>query len=295
MLALLTAVVFAQTSVNIGVGSKPKMTDSAARAERERKQDSSRLRYEIWRDSMIAARANHDSADRARRRAKQIPLTPGLVRTAFKDSRAADLLSAARRARLAQDSSITGYDATAYERMSVGLGFKRIGRERLLIRAERASRIVWSRGGPAFAEIVGKRAVMPMLDGLGDGDVDIDDAIPIPYYPGRETLWVGSGLAKADIDEERSSIRSPAGRKHTTRMPLVIQSLFNFPVEEESTCASWSFGRVRRNGMSRLDRCGSTSPTRGSCAGCFAWPSRWISGQSRMRKRRTRTTSRRDG
>lgn len=201
MLALLTAVVFAQTSVSIGVGNKPKMTDSAARAERERKQDSSRLRYEIWRDSMIAARANDDSADRAKRRAKQIALTPELVRTAFRDSRAAELLAAARRARLAQDSSITGYDATAYERMSVGLGFKRIGRERLLMRAERASRIVWSRGGPAFAEIVGKRAVMPMLDGLGDGDIDIDDAIPIPYYPGRETLWVGSGLAKADIDE----------------------------------------------------------------------------------------------
>ena len=201
MLALLTAVVFAQTSVSIGVGNKPKTTDSAARAERERKQDSSRLRYEIWRDSMIAARANDDSADRAKRRAKQIALTPELVRTAFRDSRAAELLAAARRARLAQDSSITGYDATAYERMSVGLGFKRIGRERLLMRAERASRIVWSRGGPAFAEIVGKRAVMPMLDGLGDGDIDIDDAIPIPYYPGRETLWVGSGLAKADIDE----------------------------------------------------------------------------------------------
>lgn len=201
MLALVTAVVFAQASINIGIGNAPKATDSAARTERERKQDSARLRYEIWRDSMITARSGNDSADRARRRAKQIALTPEHLRTAFKDSRAAELLNAARRARLAQDSSITGYDATAYERMSVGLGFRRIGRERLLMRTERASRIVWSRGGPAFAEILGKRAVMPILDGLGDSDVDIDDALPVPYYPGRETLWVGSGLAKADIDE----------------------------------------------------------------------------------------------
>jgi hypothetical protein len=203
MLALLAAVVFAQTSVNIGIGNKPGTKDSAARAERERKQDSARLRYEIWRDSLIAVRSksNDDSADRARRRAKQIALTPELLRTAFRDPRARDLLAAARNARLAQDSSITGYDATAYERMSVGLGFRRIARERLLMRSERASRIVWSRSGPAYAEILGRRSVTPILDGIGDGDIQIDDAIPVPYYPGRESLWVGSGLAKADIDE----------------------------------------------------------------------------------------------
>jgi hypothetical protein len=200
MYALLTALVLAQTSISIGAGSKPKLTDSA-RAERERKQDSSRLRYEVWRDSVIAAHGNRDSTDRLRRRAKQIALTPALLANAFKDPGARALLTAARKSRLEQDSSITGYDATAYERMSVGLGFKRIGRDRLLMRAERAARIVWARGSPAYSEILGKRAVMPMLDGMGDSEIDMDDAIPIPYYPGRETLWVGSGLAKADIDE----------------------------------------------------------------------------------------------
>src|SRR5215211_7876008 len=114
MLALLTAVVFAQASVTIGAGAKPK--DSARIAERNRQQDSSRFRHEIWRDSMIAARgkAGDDSIDRARRRAKQISLTPALVSTAFKDRGASALLAAARKARLAQDSSITGYDATTY-------------------------------------------------------------------------------------------------------------------------------------------------------------------------------------
>ena len=120
MYALLTALVLAQTSISIGAGSKPKLTDSA-RAERERKQDSSRLRYEIWRDSVIAAHGNRDSTDRLRRRAKQIALTPALLANAFKDPGARVLLTAARKSRLEQDSSITGYDATAYERISVAL------------------------------------------------------------------------------------------------------------------------------------------------------------------------------
>src|SRR5688572_25380507 len=108
MLALLTAIVFAQSSVQIGVGDKPKskLTDSA-RAERERKQDSSRLRYEIWRDSVIAVRGKSDSTDRLRRRAKQIQMTPALMASAFKDSRAEALLTAARKSRLEQDTTIS--------------------------------------------------------------------------------------------------------------------------------------------------------------------------------------------
>ena len=204
MLALITAVVLAQTSVNLNIGGKPKMTDSAARVERERKQDSSRLRYETWRDSVIAARSGpgtrSDSVDRKRRKAKLIPLTPALLNSAFKDARARDLLAQARLARLSQDSSITGYDATAYERMSVGLGLKRIARERLLMRAERATRVVWTRGSPAYVEVLGRRAVAPVLKGM-DADLDFDGVAPIPYYPGRETLWVGSGLAKADVED----------------------------------------------------------------------------------------------
>lgn len=210
MFALLTAIVFAQSSITIGVGSAPKPKSDSARVERERRQDSIRLRREIWRDSVIAANRDNDSSDRARRRAKQIALTPALEANAFKDPGARTLLTAARKARLQQDSSISGYDATAYERISVGLGFKRIGRDRLLMRSERAARIIWSRGSPAYAEILGKRAVIPMLDGKGDADIDMDEAIPVPYYPGRETLWVGSGIAKADIDE--SDIIHPLAR-----------------------------------------------------------------------------------
>jgi hypothetical protein len=203
MLSLLAAVVLAQTSINLHIGDKPR-TDSA-RAAREKTQDSLRYRREVWRDSVNQARGSKDSAEVLKRRAKQIALTPALLATAFKDKGAATLLAAARVARLGQDSALTGYDATAYERISAGLGLKRFSRDRLLMRTERASRIVWAKGSPAYVEVLGKRWVMPMLDGISDnadGDVDLgDDAIPIPYYPGRESMWVGSGLAKADIDQ----------------------------------------------------------------------------------------------
>ncbi|HVF38265.1 MAG TPA: hypothetical protein VM939_00075 [Gemmatimonadaceae bacterium] len=199
MYALLTALLLAQTSVTIGVGNKSKKPDSVAAAKEEARADSTRLRREARRDSIVARRVVNDSTQKERRRAKRVALTPTLMANAFKDRRASNLLEAARVARLRHDSSLSGYDATTYERMSVGVGFKRIGRERLLMRAERAARVVWSRGHPAFVEILGKREVMPMFD--GEAEIDMNDGVPMPYYPGRETLWIGSGLAKADIND----------------------------------------------------------------------------------------------
>ena len=199
MYLLLTAFVLAQSSVTIRVGDKPKQADSA-RTVAEQRADSMRLRREMRMDSIIAVRERGgDSADIKRRRARQIMLTPTLSANAFRDARARMLLAAARDARLQQDTSLTGYDATTYERMSVGMGFKRIGRDRLLMRSERATHVMWSRGGPAYVEVTGKRSVMPMLEGAGDGDIDMNQT-PIPYFPGRETLWAGSGIARADVD-----------------------------------------------------------------------------------------------
>jgi hypothetical protein len=201
MLALLTVALFAQTSISIGIGNKTNPKDSAKVVERERVRDSIRMRRERWVDSVFAARGERDSTDRVRRRAKQIALTPALLKSAFRNHGAEELLEAARHARLVQDSSITAYDATATERMSVGLGFKRIGRDRLLLRHERASRIVWSRNSPALIQVLGRRTASPIIDEMGDAEIDSDDGIPLPYVPGQENLWVGSGLAKADISE----------------------------------------------------------------------------------------------
>ena len=199
MYALLTALVLAQSSVTINVGTgKPKPADSVTTA----RMDSIAMRREAHRDSMHVVRAAHDSTSALRRRANRIPVTPGMLASAFKDPGAAALLGRARVARLTQDSALTGYDATSYERMSVSMGFKRIGRDRLLMRSERAARVLWTRGNPAYVEILGKRQVMPMLEGAGDADMNLDDEVAIPYFPGREGLWLGSGLAKKDVSEE---------------------------------------------------------------------------------------------
>jgi hypothetical protein len=60
---------------------------------------------------------------------------------------------------------------------------------------------VWQRGTGAIIDVKGQRSAFPMLDGVGHGNIDFGSAGDIPYYPGRETLWIGSGLAKADVSE----------------------------------------------------------------------------------------------
>lgn len=197
MVVILALALFAQTNISVRIGSDAKKSDSAAAAVRA---EANTLRREARNDSLRARRAKHDSIDKERRLSKRIPLTPALLSSAFRDPGARALLNAARAARLDQDTSLRGYDATSYERMSIGMGFKRIGRDRLLMRNERAAHVIWSRGSPALVQILGRRQVMPMLEGAGDAEIG-NEGVPIPYYPGRESLWIGSGLAKADVSE----------------------------------------------------------------------------------------------
>jgi hypothetical protein len=196
MIALVAVALFAQTSISVNVGSGHAKKDSVTAA----RDDLLQLEREARMDSLRSRHARSDSIDKARRLAKRIPVTPASLASAFRDPGARTLLTAARVARLEQDTALRGYDATAYERMSVGMGFKRIGRDRLLMRQERAARIIWTRGSPVLVQLLGKRTVMPMLEGAGDADLGAE-GVPIPYFPGRESLWIGSGLAKADVSE----------------------------------------------------------------------------------------------
>ena len=136
MVVILALALFAQTNISVRIGSDAKKSDSAAAAVRA---EANTLRREARNDSLRARRAKHDSIDKERRLSKRIPLTPALLSSAFRDPGARALLNAARAARLDQDTSLRGYDATSYERMSIGMGFKRIGRDRLLMRNERAA------------------------------------------------------------------------------------------------------------------------------------------------------------
>jgi len=196
MLALLAAVVFAQSHAVLQIGGDNK--DSVSHAKR----DSIAFRRDQVRDSLRARNKVRDSVRKEIRLAKKLPITPAVMASAFKDPRARDLLLRAREARLSQDSTLTGYDANSYERMSVGIGFKRIGRDRLLMRSERASHVRWQRGNGAIIDVQGQRSAFPMIDGIGKGDIDLGSDGDIPYTPGRETLWIGSGdIAKVDVSE----------------------------------------------------------------------------------------------
>jgi hypothetical protein len=192
----LFAVIMLTQSVTLQIGKVKQ--DSIARA----RSDSIAIRREEWRDSMRVRNHVRDSVRKAVRLAHRPPVTPAIIASAFKDPAARDLLLRARAARLSQDSTLTGYSANSYERMSIGMGFKRIGRDRLLMRQERASHIVWQRGKGAVIDVKGQRSAFPMIDGMADGDMDMGDLADIPYAPGRETLWIGSGLAKADVSED---------------------------------------------------------------------------------------------
>src|SRR6185369_16755352 len=77
-----------------------------------------------------------DSSDTTGRRRRygnvRKAVTADLLATAFKDATAKGTLLKGRAARLTQDSALIAYDAMAYQRISAGMGFTKIGRDRLI-------------------------------------------------------------------------------------------------------------------------------------------------------------------
>jgi hypothetical protein len=142
-----------------------------------------------------------------RRAAVRLPVTAQVLATAFRDPTARTLLMRARAERMSQDSSLEAYDATAYQRISAGMGFAKIGRDRLIFRTENVSRVRWQRGIGAYVDVKGARTVIPVAPAEGQKEAqeelidELDDMTPIPYYPGHEALWIGSGVAKGQVDE----------------------------------------------------------------------------------------------
>ncbi len=124
------------------------------------------------------------------------------IATAFRSATARDLLLSARTARLEQDSTLVAYDARALRRISAGLAFRRIGRDRLLFRHEASGRVRWNADHGAWVDVTGSRTVLPMLP-RGNVRVNMDDdQVAVPYYPGREELLVGGQRLRQEVDEE---------------------------------------------------------------------------------------------
>jgi hypothetical protein len=166
------------------------------------------------RDTVPATQPARDSAaaDSTRRPARSVSVGPSRWRrvavtdehrrTAFDDAAARDLLLHARAARLRQDTSLLAYDATTFQRVSAGLGIRRFGRERLIYRGETATRVRWRRGEGAVVDVVGSREATL---GEGKGGIDISmgsEMGPIPYFPGQETLWIGSEQVQTGDDDD---------------------------------------------------------------------------------------------
>ena len=112
---------------------------------------------------------------------------------------------------MAQDSSLQSYDASSVQRISAGMSLRETGRGRLLYRSESAARIRWDRQKGAWIDLTGARSVTPMFKGT-EAEIELNDEMPasgmisIPYFPGRESLWLpmfgeNGNLAAMEVDD----------------------------------------------------------------------------------------------
>ncbi|MCE2953887.1 MAG: hypothetical protein ACK6DR_04245 [Gemmatimonas sp.] len=121
--------------------------------------------------------------------------------TAFRDEAARTMLLGARVARLRQDSALLGYDVRALQRYSIGVGFADKGRARNIVTYESASRVRWQRARGVVVDVQGARTSSGLIprDALDNGEASMSASIP--YYPGRDELWVGNDVVTGEVDD----------------------------------------------------------------------------------------------
>ncbi|MES2176671.1 MAG: ShlB/FhaC/HecB family hemolysin secretion/activation protein [Gemmatimonadota bacterium] len=161
-------------------------------------------RTPVVRDSMGI---DSGRAGRSSRRGARQPVTAEDQRSAFKDPLARTTLLQARVARMSMDSALTSYDAMSYSRVSAGMSFLKMGRDRLLFRHESAARVRWQQGVGVWMDIKGKRTTIPAAPDEAREEIrqetnDPDMNASIPYFPGYEPLWVGSGMARSQVNDK---------------------------------------------------------------------------------------------
>lgn len=131
---------------------------------------------------------------------RRLPVTAAVLATAFVDARARTLLVRARAARLLVDSALRGYEAKTYRRATAGLGLRIGGPERVLYRQESSGHVRWQRDIGAKVTVTGFREASPIYPGT----VRSDMGPTIPYFPGKDALWLGGGvIVREEVDESR--------------------------------------------------------------------------------------------
>ena len=200
-----------ESSVQVSIGGGASRADSAERARRE-------ARRRERRDSILdAVDARGGMRCRPKRESRRAAVTAEHVRTAFASPAARTMFESARAARATQDSSLLSYDAKSYQRISAHMGFRKIGRQRLVFRTENASRVRWQRDAGLHVELLGARNAVPIVGRQGSvaaevrqemeqemGDAFASMISPVPYYPGRDQLlpMIDHGVIEMDVDEE---------------------------------------------------------------------------------------------
>ncbi|MBX7119350.1 MAG: hypothetical protein K1X31_10170 [Gemmatimonadaceae bacterium] len=138
----------------------------------------------------------------------QVAVTDEHRRTAFRDATARDLLLRARAARLQQDSTLLSYEVKSYQRISAGMALRETARDRLMFRQESAAHVRWRRGVGAHVEMLGARSAVPIVAGLKEAEKEMEDdmwdeigdMMAIPYYPGKDELWLFDNIGSGDGD-----------------------------------------------------------------------------------------------
>lgn len=117
------------------------------------------------------------------------------------------LLARTRDARLRQDSALAHYSADVVQRLTLRIAIGRNGRDRLAYRHENAARIDWWRGQSVQVALKGSRTFVGAWAGNFGGatDRDLANAVPIPYFPGREQLWSGEGMVTDFVGQARAT------------------------------------------------------------------------------------------
>ena len=198
-----------RTTIGITVGeSNDDPTGELRRIERERAERDLRRAQVLAEKGDSLRPAATDRRGCRPQTARRQPVTPYLLRSAFASEGARTLFERARGARLWQDTTLRAYDASAYQRVSAWLSLRKTGRSRLAFRAENASRVRWTRGEGAQVELRGARTAIPIASSMKlfmsrDTEEELRDEIgrdigdelaqvmsPIPYYPGRDQLFL---------------------------------------------------------------------------------------------------------
>jgi hypothetical protein len=146
-------------------------------------------------------RRREQGSDVLRARKTRTPLTAALLANAYRDATAREIVTRARSARLAQDSSLIAYDARTLQRISARLGLRATGRERLMFRTESATRVRWHRETGAWIDVEGTRTAIPMSFPGARAMAGMLEMSPVPYFPGREGLLRFTGMERVTDQE----------------------------------------------------------------------------------------------